>query len=95
MKKLLLAAALAVSAVALADRTDVWLASTVSVYHVSLDLLPDGGCVVTAFASITKTDGGVTTEGSSPTEVAGANRTTCLDILNNKAPVLFKTDKGL
>lgn len=86
---------LAIATVALADRIDVWDATSVNVYHVELNKLPDGGCSVLAHASYSKGDGGTVTEGSQTTEVGGANRTICLDILNNKAPVLFKNDKGL
>lgn len=82
--------------VAIADRTDVWTASSVSVTRVDLLKLLDGGCAVAACATYTKQDGG--TSGLRCTEqvnVAGANRTTCLDIMNNKAPVLFKSSEDL
>lgn len=95
MKKLLLIAALLIATIAIADRTDTWLASTIAITKVELAPLPDGGCTVTAYGSYSNNLGKVVYEGTATTEVAGANRTTCLDILNNKAPVLFKTDKGL
>lgn len=95
MKNMIAILVIFATVTALADRIDSWSAASVSVYKVELNLLSDGGCSVTAFASYTKADGGSVTEGSATTEVAGANRTTCLDILNNKAPVLFKNDRGL
>lgn len=95
MKRLLVAVAALASVLALADRIDVWSAASVTVYKTELHLLADGGCSVTAWASYSKADGGQVSEGSATTEVAGANRVTCLDILNNKAPLLFKTDRGL
>ncbi len=63
--------------------------------HVDLRLLADGGCSVQAWATYSKTDGGVSSEGTASTDVTGANRTSCLDIIQTKAPVLFKADKGL
>ncbi len=87
--------ALAFAPFAFADRTDVWSAASVNVTLTELHKLPDGGCAVLAVAAMTKQDGGVTIEASRLVEVSGANRTTCLDILNTKAPVLFKTDKDL
>ncbi len=103
MKKFLLSAVAAMSIGALtffaldanADRVDTWLASSVTVQTVTLLKLTDGGCAVSALATVTKSDGGVSLEDSAAIEVSGANRTTCLDVLNNKAPVLFKADKGL
>lgn len=83
------------TAVAWADRTDVWDATTVTVKQATLEPLADGGCMITVFASVAKGDGGVMVDTTAGKELAGANRTACLDILNNKALVLFKTDKGL
>lgn len=79
----------------LADRTDIWSAASVQVVSTNLQLLDDGGCAVVATARYAKSDGGMAMETSAATQVAGANRTTCLDILQNKAPALFKADKGL
>lgn len=87
--------AVVLATVALADRTDIWNANSVAVYQVELIKLSDGGCAVQAYATITKQDGGITSEGSAVTPVAGANRVTCLDIMDVKAPVLFKADKSL
>lgn len=83
------------AATAWADRSDVWLASTVQVKAVNLLLLDDGGCAVSATARYAKSDGGPSTETTGFVAVSGANRTTCLDIINNKAPALFKADRGL
>ncbi len=83
-----------VSGIALADRTDVWLASTVKVDNVELQSMSDGGCRIIAQARYAMTDGGTAFETSKVKEVSGANMTSCLDILI-KAAVLFKTDKGL
>ncbi len=91
----LVVGAVLLSGEAVADRTDVWLSSSVSVYRAELVRLPDGGCAVQAYANVSKSDGGVSSDGSALTDVGGANRTTCLDVLDNKAPVLFKADKGL
>jgi hypothetical protein len=95
MKRLLFSVAALLSGLALADRTDTWSAASVKVYQVELLKLSDGGCAVQAHASMSKADGGTTTESSAVVEVSGANRTTCLDIIDTKAPVLFKSDKGL
>lgn len=80
---------------ALADRTDVWSAASVDVHKVDLAKLSDGGCSVQAHAFMTKQDGGIASESSRPVEVGGANRTTCLDVLNTRGPALFKADKDL
>ena len=85
----------AIASVANADRTDVWDASTVNVYRVDLEKLPDGGCAVTAFATMSKQDGGVISDGTRRTEVSAGNRTDCLNIINVRAPVLFRADKDL
>lgn len=95
MKKIIGAVVILAAFVALADRTDVWLAASVDVYKVELFKLSDGGCSVSAYANLSNAAGGTDSQGTRSIEVAGANRTTCLDILNNKAPLLFKTDKGL
>lgn len=96
MKKLLIVIALAGASLVWADRTDIWSATSVQVIHVELDLLPDGGCAVSAEATYSLADGGNTIEQRTrKTEVGGANRTVCLDILNSRAPVLFRADKGL
>ena len=96
MKKLvLIVAALAVS-VAHADRTDVWSASSVAVYKVELNKMTDGGCSVRACATLSKQDGGTKSKCTQEAvEVGGANRTTCLDIIDVKAPNLFKSEEGL
>lgn len=91
----ILAAIALVAGVALADRTDVWNAASVSVHDVHLRKLPDGGCSVQAWATYAKQDGGVADRPSNDQQVAGANRTTCLDIMDNKASILFKNDEGL
>lgn len=79
-----------------ADRTDVLLSSTVQVSGVDLRLLPDGGCTVVAYGSVSKSDGGVVNGSSGdPLEVSGANQTTCLNILNVKGPQIFKAAQGL
>lgn len=95
MKRFLFIAALTIAALAFADRTDIWSNASVVVKKVELLKLPDGGCAVQAYASFTKQDGGVVIEGSALTEVAGVNRTDCLNIMDTRAPVLFKADKGL
>ncbi len=99
MKRILFAAVVLVSVAALADRTDVWSANSVVVYKGELNLLTDGGCSVSAYATITKQDGGQVSEGSRVAEVSGLNRTTCLGLLNPNDgggfPQLFKQDKGL
>ncbi len=91
----LVAAILVVSVVAFADRTDIWSNSSVKVYQVELMKLPDAGCAVQAWATYTKSDGGIANEPSAITEVAGVNRTDCLNIIDVRAPVLFKAEKGL
>lgn len=78
-----------------ADRIDIWSASSINVQHVDLFKTADGGCLVVASAVIQKQDGGISNDYSKATEVSGANQTACLDILNTRAPVLFKADKGL
>lgn len=83
------------SAIALADRVDTWLSASVSVKQVVLTRLPDGGCSVAAGATVDNQSGLQSFEFVKPTDVSGANRTTCLDILDNKANALFKADKGL
>ncbi len=98
MKKLVAFAAFAAAVVAtsaLADRTDIWSNATATVHQVELRKLGDGGCVVQATGIMIKQDGGISLETSRPVEVSGANQTACLDIINTKAPVLFKSDKGL
>lgn len=94
MKRLALAAFLAVVSVAYADRTDVWLSSSVKVDSVNLQLMDDGGCRVIAQGRVMSSDGGTSYVPSSPREVAGANLTTCLDIFT-KSTALFKADQGL
>lgn len=74
----------ATAAIALAQsRTDEWDANTARGTAVDLRLLPDGGCVVAAMCGrLVSADGGVTLEGCSEgPELQGANRTTCLQIL--------------
>ncbi len=95
MKRIAIAAALLLGAVVWADRTDVWNANSVAVQKVELDKLIDGGCAVQAYATLTKQDGGMAYEGTRRVEVAGTNRADCLNILDVRAPVLFKSDKGL
>lgn len=101
MKKILIVATLFGFAAIAADRVVTAIDSTVTVTRVELSPLPDGGCAVVAYATfqnagVTLPDGGpiLQQEGTRAVEVAGANRTTCLDILNNKAPVLFRSDRG-
>ncbi len=88
-------ASLVFATIALADRTDVWSANSVVVKSVTLVKLADGGCAVAAQADFTKADGGRASEISAMTEVSGVNRTDCLNIIDTRAPVLFKSDKGL
>ncbi len=80
---------------AFADRTDVWSANSVQVTRVELEKLTDGGCAVVAWAVYSKSDGGTASEPSRRAEVSGVNRTDCLNIIDTRAPVLFKSDKGL
>jgi hypothetical protein len=77
-----------------ADRVVTVREATIDIYKVELDQLRDGGCAVTAYASMTQTDGGLLTEGSRRVEVAGVNRTDCLNILDTRAPALFKSTNG-
>ena len=84
-----------VSGVAFADRTDVYLSNSAIVTRVHLDRLADGGCAVDACGQYSKQDGGTTRACTPSIDVAGANRTTCLDLLDNKAPALFKSNEGL
>ncbi len=77
-----------------ADRTTVDVDSSVGVKVVRLELLPDGGCAVQAWADLTHSDGGSTREPSAVVEVTGANRTTCLDVINTRALALFKLTNG-
>lgn len=95
MKKLLMIGAVLLSLAALADRTDVWSTASIRVTEVHLSKLPDGGCSVSATGTYTKADGGTLTEATDHFEVAGANRTDCLNILDVRALALFKLDKGL
>ena len=90
-----LAAVLLVGDEAGADRTDVHLSSTVRIHKVDLYKLADGGCAVQAYGTYLKTDGGVTDRPSVLREVAGANRTDCLNIMDTRAPALFRADEGL
>lgn len=80
---------------AMADRTDIWLSSSVVVSKLELYRLPDGGCEVEAHASFMKQDGGTRHKSSGTLEVAGANRTVCLDLLNTKGPAIFRAVEGL
>jgi hypothetical protein len=80
---------------ALADRTDVWSAASVYMRDVHLRKLADGGCSVQAWALYTKQDGGIADKVSQDREVSGANRTSCLDVMDVKASALFKADEGL
>ncbi len=94
MKRILILAAF-LSTVALAsDRVTTIPEATIVVQVAELLLQPDGGCAVMALAQATQSDGGITTEKSPFVQVAGVNRTTCLDILQNKAVVLFKSTNG-
>ncbi len=93
MKKIILAVLLSSAAFG-ADRVMTDLESSIKVYKTELNSLPDGGCSAQAYARITQSDGGTKTEGSRVVEVSGANRTTCLDILDTKAPALFKSSNG-
>ncbi len=95
MKKLLVLAVVALAGIALADRTEVWLSNSVNVQKVYLSKLADGGCSVRAEALTTKQDGGSALDSSKDLEVSGVNRTDCLNIIDTRAPVLFKADKGL
>ena len=95
MKRIFLCLSLAVCSLVYADRSDVWLASTVKVQRVELISLPDGGCAVSVRANFSNAAGVTTSELARGVEVAGSARTVCLDILNNKAPALFKADRGL
>jgi hypothetical protein len=79
---------------ALADRTDVILSSTVDVYQVELKKLRDGGCEVEAFGLATSADGGRTFRSRVESEISGAARTNCLNVLNN-AENLWKTKEEL
>jgi hypothetical protein len=98
MKKLFtVGLCLAALAAIAADRVTTVTEASVRVYKVELELLPDAGCSVVAHARITQTDGGTLTEasrGGTPVEVAGTNRTDCLNIINTRAPVLFKSTNG-
>ncbi len=75
------------------DRTHVDSESSLRVYKSDLISLADGGCAVQAFAYVTASDGGLTQEASRVVEVAGANRTACLDVFT-KSLVLFKSTNG-
>lgn len=95
MKNLITIGACLISAICLADRVDTWLASSVNVKQATLTRTASGGCTVQAMADVTNAAGKTITVMSAPTSVAGANLTECLDILDTKAPVLFKNDQGL
>lgn len=95
MKRFLVAVSLLlVGGIVLAsDRTHVDSESSLRIYKTDLLSLSDGGCAVQTFAYVTASDGGVTQEASRVAEVAGANRTACLDIFT-KSLVLFKSTNG-
>lgn len=95
MNKSITVAACLVACVCLADRVDTWLASSVVVSNVTLTRLPAGGCSATAVANVTTSLGKTVQIVATPATLAGANLTECLDILDVKAPVLFKNDQGL
>jgi hypothetical protein len=82
MKNAFLTLLLLVSAAALADWTDVFVESTAKVTTAKLSLLEDGGCSIEGHGQATKTDGGVGFGSTGRIELAGANRTTCLNILS-------------
>ncbi len=75
------------------DRSHVDAEASLRITQTHLISLSDGGCSVQAFASVTSNDGGVTQEPSAVVQVAGANRTSCLDVLT-KSLVLFKSTNG-
>lgn len=78
-----------------ADRTTVDLETGIDPYHMELNTLPDGGCAVQVHVRLTQSDGGTKTESSGDfVEVAGANRTTCLDIVKVKGLALYKLKAG-
>jgi len=93
MKNLIAVACLLSVVAVAADRVTTETEASVKVYRTELNTLSDGGCSVKAYALVTKSDGGVVGEGSREVEVAGANRTSCLDI-QTKALVLFKSTNG-
>jgi hypothetical protein len=94
VKKLIAVLVLVPSLIFAADRVTIVPEASIKVYRVELDKLPDGGCAVTALATMTQTDGGILTEGSRRLEVAGVNRTDCLNIIDTRASVLFKSTNG-
>lgn len=94
MKRPLLAAALLASFVASANRFDEYVSGSETVKLGHVFPLLDGGCAVQATGTFANVDGGVVTEDSKYTELSGANRTACLDVLT-RMKALFKADKGL
>ncbi len=94
MKRLIVLFIVAASVIVWAgNRTHTDVESSLRITHTQLMALSDGGCAVQTFATVTSTDGGITQEPSRVAEVAGANRTACLDILD-RSLILFKSTNG-
>ena len=95
VEKAILCLSLAVCSLVYADRSDVWIASTVRVQRATLERMNDGGCVVTVVAEFAKTDGGRTAELAGGIELGGANQAACLNLLDARVPPVFRAARGL
>lgn len=80
----LLIAALTLTGVALADRTDTLVSATAQVTHLTLIRLPDGGASLEACGIALKPDGGVGYQGCAPrVELTGTAQTRAVLLLDS------------
>lgn len=77
-----------------ADRTVTAVDSSIVIYQVAVTPVKDGGCAAQAWGTFNYADGGTSNEATRIVETSGGNRTTCLDILNTKGLLIFKSDRG-
>ena len=87
MTRLLALALGVVASVALADRVDVWMSSSVSLQSVNLGMRSDGGCVITACASYKKTDGGILSSCATSATINPGDQVHCLKTLETAGAV--------